>query len=591
MASRSLKVVAAVLPLVSEALAQSVNETVWSSFAYILYGERTPLQGETAATLTPLGAQQLYSQGSLFRARYLSNSSLSDEDNTLTTNSPIVGIERQALDNSQLSISSTTKDYVVGGALAFMQGLYPPVTQTFAYNNDGANASTLANGSSVDFPLDGYQYPNVKTVPITDSSSVWLEGHTLCTQYWSSGNEFRTSATNEQMYNSTLDFYETTFAEVFPNTLPRPMLSFDYAYDSYDYAAYAYNHDESVRNALGVDRLAILRNLANVQQLDLNANLSASGSQEGDMIRAISGRTLAAKAVAQLSAHIASGGSSSKLTLMFGSFEPMLAFFALSDLTNLATSGLFRQIPLPGSAMVFELFSTSNDSSYPEEDDLWVRFLFRNGTGSGSPITEYPLFGRGNSETRMRWDDFATEINKFSIRSVSSWCNICEAFTLFCSSLSHSHPGSSSLGNADNNSNTSLSPAVAGVIGAVAAIAVLSFAGTTAFVFGGMRIRRKDESNKRRSSLGGFKGAEKMASDHDVTFAGSGVRHERVGSWELGGPGRPAAGTTIPVPAPTAESVPSNIFGASIKRSGKDNDDDDVDSIAGRAPVKPLEGV
>lgn len=173
MASRPLQALAVALSLASEALAQSVNETVWSSFSYILYGERTPLQGQLSPSLTPIGAQQLYSQGSLMRARYLSNSSLSDEVNTITTNSPISGIERQALDNSQIAILSTSDDYVVGGALAYLQGLYPPVTQNFAYNNGGVNASTLANGTSVDYPLDGYQYPNVQTVSLTDPNSAW----------------------------------------------------------------------------------------------------------------------------------------------------------------------------------------------------------------------------------------------------------------------------------------------------------------------------------------------------------------------------------------------------------------------------------
>ncbi|KAG4222087.1 hypothetical protein PC116_g29438 [Phytophthora cactorum] len=173
MASRPLIALAAGLSLVSESLAQSANETVWASFAYVLYGERTPFLGDLVSSLTPLGAQQLYSQGSLFRARYLSNSSLSDEDNAITTNSPIVGLERQALDNSQLSVFSSTDDYVVGGALAFLQGLYPPVTRAFADNNGGANASRLANGTLVNYPLGGYQYPNIRNVPTTDPNSIW----------------------------------------------------------------------------------------------------------------------------------------------------------------------------------------------------------------------------------------------------------------------------------------------------------------------------------------------------------------------------------------------------------------------------------
>ncbi|OTA99880.1 hypothetical protein M426DRAFT_35400, partial [Hypoxylon sp. CI-4A] len=514
---------------------QTVNETVWSSFAYVFYGERTPLQGNLPTSLTPLGAQQLYSQGSLLRARYLSNSSLSDADAALTTNEPIADIERQALDNNQLSIYSTAEDYVVAGALAFLQGLYPPVTQSFARNNGGVNASTLANGTVVNYPLDGYQYPNIQTIPISDMNSVWIEGHLTCTEYLSSSLDFRSSEISQETYNATLDFYESTFAEVFPNTLPNMLLNFEYAYELYDYAQYEYNHDESVRDALNADRLAFMRSLANSQQFDLNGNLSASGSQEGDMIRAISGRMLAGKVLQQLSSNIDSAGTENKINLMFGSFEPFLAFFALSGLSNLTSSELFTQIPQPGSAMVFELFSTDNDESAPKANDLWVRFLFRNGTDPDAPLTEYPLFGRGNSETRMRWSDFVSEIEKFSIQSISEWCDVCNAVTLYCVRGSGSSSGSGSLSDGSDNANTSLSPGVAGVIGAVTTIAVMMLAGTTAFVFGGLRIRRKDysEVTKRHSSLGGFKGAEKMASDHDVSIARNGARHERVGSWEL----------------------------------------------------------
>ncbi|KAI8964799.1 phosphoglycerate mutase-like protein [Daldinia sp. FL1419] len=587
MASRSLIALTAGLSLVSEALAQSANETVWASFAYVLYGERTPFQGDLIPTLTPLGAQQLYSQGSLFRARYLSNSSLSDEDNAITTNSPIAGLERQALDNSQLSIYSTTDDYVVGGGLAFLQGLYPPVTRAFADSNGGSNASTLANGTAVNYPLGGYQYPNVRTVPTTDPNSVWLEGHVACTEYWSSDLDYQDSDAAQKMYNSTSVFYERTWDEVFPNTLPNTMLNFDYAYDLYDYAQYAYDHDESIHDSLGEDRLAILRNLANSQQFALNGNLSASGSQQGDMIRAIAGRTLAAKVVSQLSAHIDSAGSANKLTLMFGSFEPFLSFFSLADLPNVA--GTFRQIPNPGATIVFELFTTDDDAAYPRQDISWVRFLYRNGSGDDVPLTEYPLFGRSNSETRMTWSDFEAEIGKFAIWELSDWCSMCSSITLFCDALTRSSEGlngSPSGNRANQNSNSSLSPAVAGVIGAATTIAVFGLASITAFVFGNLRIRRKGPSNTSRhqSSLGGFKGAEKMSSDHDVSIAKSGARHERVGSWELGGP---PATSLIKTPAPIA--TPDNsVFGASIRRDPKS---DDGDSILGASPVNPAEHV
>ncbi|KAI0885104.1 phosphoglycerate mutase-like protein [Annulohypoxylon maeteangense] len=586
MASHSLKALVAVFSLVGEALAASTNETVWSSFSYVLYGDRTPLQSQLTPSLTPLGAQQLYSQGALFRARYLSpNANLSVEDSAITSSSPISGMELQALDNSQLSIYSTTDDYVVGGALAFLQGLYPPITRTFASSSGGENASTLANGTLIDYPLDGYQYPNVLTISVTDMSSVRLEGHAACAEYWASSNDFRSSSLGQESYNSTLNFYQTTFAQVFPGAISSSMLNFDYAYDLYDYAQYQYNHNSTAQKTLKADRLAILRNLANNQQFDLNGNLSASGSQDGDMIRAISGRMLAARAVAQLSSHIHSGGRTNKMSLLFGSFEPMLAFFALSNLSSITTTTLFSQIPQPGSVMTFELFSTTDDASYPNQADLWVRFLYRNGTANDAPMAEYPLFGLGNSETRVRWAEFEESVARFSIQDISQWCDICGSVTLFCSALgSNSGTSSGSLSSSSGgNSNTSLSPAVAGVIGALTTIAVFLAGGLVAFVFGGLRIRRGDaaDAERRRSSLGGFKGAEKMASDHDVSIARTGARHERVGSWELGGPGS----VTVPPAAATAEDVPRGFFGASVKR------EEDEESILGAKPVHPVERV
>lgn len=154
---------------------QAVDETVWSAFAYVLNGERTPLHGPGTAQgrLTSLGAQQMLSQGSLLRTRWLTNGTSAGKDTNATTIAPIANIEKRAIDNDQLSIYSSRDDHVTAGALAFMQGLYPPQTQTFAVNNGGINASVLANGSLVDFPLDGYMYPNIQTLSLSDSESVW----------------------------------------------------------------------------------------------------------------------------------------------------------------------------------------------------------------------------------------------------------------------------------------------------------------------------------------------------------------------------------------------------------------------------------
>ncbi len=159
--------------LVASSSAQAnSNEIVWSSVSFVLYGDRTPLQG-TTPSLTPLGADQLVSQGSLFRSRYLDNKNYTHGEGLLTDHAFIHGIEVNAIDNSQLTIYSSTESYISASAFAFMQGLYPPSTQSFTSGTGGLEAATLANGSLLDYPLAGYQYPNILAASSGDPESIW----------------------------------------------------------------------------------------------------------------------------------------------------------------------------------------------------------------------------------------------------------------------------------------------------------------------------------------------------------------------------------------------------------------------------------
>ncbi|KAK9773432.1 putative Histidine phosphatase superfamily [Seiridium cardinale] len=551
-------------------------ETVWTAFAYVLNGERTPLlAGTSAGSLTSVGANQMLSQGSLLRTRWLDNTTLSGDSSNITTNAPIVGIQKTAIDNSQLSIYSSRDQYVTAGALAFMQGLYPPRTQAFAPGNGGLDAAVLANGSLVEFPFDGYMYPNIRTVSLSEPESVWLEGHVTCTEYLKATSDLRSDHRIAEKYNTSYPQYQKLWSTVFNGTFPLAAATFEYAYELYDYASYQYTHNKTIRDALHADELDWLAEFASIQQFAKNGDLSVSGRNNGDMIRAISGRTLAATVIEQFQEHITTGGESPKLNLVFGSFEPMLSFFALSNLSTGHSSGTFQDLPQPGGAMIFELFSEGTDTSnMPGVEDLWIRFLYRNGTAADTPVYEYPLFDLGNSETRLKYKDFASHIQAFSINSVSEWCTTCDAVSTFCSTTRQTLDGDST--SSTNSNNLNLSPAVAGVIGACMTIAVIAVVAVSLVVFGGFVVHRNSPS--RKSNLAGFKGPEKMASDKDLTVAKNGARHERVGSWELGGPGRPVVG----------DSKDEPVFGATHMR----NIDDDGDSIImGREPVNPRESV
>jgi len=318
------------------------------------------------------------------------------------------------------------------------------------------------------------------------------------------------------------------------------------AYVLWEYANYQYVHNQTVYDQLDPADLAELRMLASQEEFARNGDLSVSGLTQGDRILAISGQTFAARVLSLLGQNIGSQGSAEKLNVLFSDYEVFLAFFSLSGLPQV--SNQFTQIPEPGSIMVFELFSnTENGTAYPDTSDMWVRFLFRNGTDPDTPLLSYPLFGRGIDAADMDWNDFEAGIDTISLSDLGTWCETCGSLAMFCpdfeanqtnstanSSGSNSTSAASSTG---STGSTGISPAIAGVLGAVATIAVFVLFFSLAVLCGGLRFYRN--GSKRQSSLGGFKGAEKLASDTDLRVAkvGAGeavVRHERVGSWELG---------------------------------------------------------
>lgn len=375
------------------------------------------------------------------------------------------------------------------------------------------------------------------------------------------------------VYEDTLGFYQGLWQKIF-TAFDYNKANFDNAYELYEYAQYLWTHDENVRDHITATDLTLLRNYAALQQKDY-ANMTASG----DNIGAIAGRTLAAKVVSQLQESFNNEGSIDKLSVVFGSYEAFMSYFALADLVNVPGTAVFDDLPNPGAAMMWELFSvTSDTSTYPAEDDMWVRFLYRNGTDAEAAFTEYPIFGNSYSQSSMRFTDFKAQMAGISIDSVSGWCQTCDSVNIFCEGLAANTGGSSSNYGAAGSSQ--ITPAIGGVIGAAVTVAVIGLALLAAMILGGIRIVRHDPV-RRNSSLGGFKGAEKMASDTDLAVAKGGGRHERTGSWELRDGSKAADGDNG-----AGAIVTTKAFGLSLPKR-----DDDAISEMNVPPVRPREEV
>ena len=523
------------------------TETVWSTLIFTSYGERTPLllPGQDY-TLTPLGAQQLLAAGSLFRERYIAPTASSASG----TGSAINDISTYTIDSSQINVISPVDGYISASALAFMQGLYPPILNSsdnfiltgmsvlVSYlqleNNVQIAHELQANGSNIDYPLSGYQYPQLYTADELDPSLVWIAGDNNCPAYQNVETEYVQSSSFSQIESATSSFY-SGLSDVLDGIISADSMSYLNAYDIYDYLQYSYIHNNTVEAVLPSSSLSRAQALASQYLFATNANTT-----EGSL-SIIAGQTLAAEILGLFFNNVEATGSSDKLSLMFGSFEPMLAFFALTGLPSSYSN--FYSMPSPGSSMVFELFSLNNTNEYPDASELNVRFLFRNGSDSGESLIAYPLFGRPPTEPTMLLMDFYDALSSVMVESIGEWCTVCKSDAVFCpfylNELNSGSGGSSSSTSSHGNSK-SFNPAIAGLIGAVLALVIAALLFALAMLLGGIRVHRV--KNKHRSELNGFKGGEKLASDPDVSIIkgaeGPGATvvkgHERVGSWEMG---------------------------------------------------------
>jgi hypothetical protein len=132
------------------------------TIAFIRAGEHTPLLRPTPPLLTALGANQMYTLGHAFRQRYLT-----DEG----TNHPmgvqrVQGLSAHVLVEQQLYVQTTDQAWQVASAQAFLQGLYPAAEGRRSEYDVWAGdvVGPLANGSGVQYPLGGYQYPNIRVL-------------------------------------------------------------------------------------------------------------------------------------------------------------------------------------------------------------------------------------------------------------------------------------------------------------------------------------------------------------------------------------------------------------------------------------------
>ncbi|KAF7526358.1 hypothetical protein G7054_g10792 [Neopestalotiopsis clavispora] len=470
------------------AIPAAVNaETILGVYIFSRHGDRTP-KALAPANLTSLGQEQVYQSGTYYRNRYVA----------ADASSPIYKLSDDIAVASQMTITSQVDTVLQSSAQAFMQGVYPPVGDL--------SVESLANGSSVEGTLSGYQYIPINAVASASSSSnaessSWLQGNSGCGNAVVSSNNYLSSTEYLSTLNRTSDFYQDLLP-VINTTFTSSAASFKNGYTIYDYIHVATIHNSTIpsEDLLTNDTLNELFWLANEHEWGLAYN-------ETDTIRAVAGATLAGQIVTQLNTTL-TGKSKQPLAVQFGAYASFMSFFGLAQLQKVSDN--FTGVVDYASSMVFELVADADNvtsDSYPASSDVSVRFLFANGTAAANEPVAYPLFGQ--SETLLPWSTFVSEMNKFAIADTADWCKACGNSTGVCAdyATSSSSSGSDASSSSTSGSGNGISLPVAGVIGALVTLVVILGVEALVYLLAGLKVVKK--STLAAATAAGSSGAVK----------------------------------------------------------------------------------
>ncbi|KAL3485037.1 histidine phosphatase superfamily [Aspergillus germanicus] len=439
--------------LLSSALLDSVSaETILGVTVYSRHGDRTSKHYK-GYMLTNLGLQQNYQVGSDYRDRYIASSSPKQ----------ILGISEDKYVPAQIFASAPDESVLLNTATAFLQGLYPPLEGL----DEEVASQTLNNGSTYTNPLDGYQYVVLHGEEKESPDTIWIKGDDECPAISVLSEEFTESDVYAERVESTRSFYQQfwpALQDVYDYT--EADLSYENAYEIFDLINTGMIHNASMEDAVTDEELFQLRTLADSHELGMNFDAS-----QPDM--AIGARTLSQAILSHLNGTVTSQGKT-KFSLLAGSYDTMMAFAGLLNLTVASTD--FFGLPEYASTMAFELLTEDDVTDFPEAiGDLKVRFLFRNGSDGGAPLTPFPLFG-GEQET-LSWSEFVGHMQERAIATVGEWCGICGSEQGFCAAEMATDAGAP-----DQERRGGMSNAVAGVIGAVVTLGAVGMIAGVAFI-------------------------------------------------------------------------------------------------------------
>ncbi|QRW17723.1 histidine phosphatase family containing protein [Rhizoctonia solani] len=323
----------------------------------------TPVQ----TAITPLGLVQEYQLGQLIRSLYFNASSPSI----------ISGISTGLFDQNQVRIRADAGGeggVIYDSTVALSQGLWPAAT---AFN------TTLANGTTVIAPLNGYQYAPIETVE--PESDVSLEGWTECNTFATATTAFYNSTEFKEMADASADFLASLRPIVGPD---RPLKLTNMIYDFLNVQSI---HNQSLAQQITPDILARARVLANWHQYRTFSSPNIGG------IGNIAGRTIIPDIVSSLNA-FANDSQPLRFTYLSMSYKPFISLFNMTEVASEYPS--LQGIVDYASAVTFELRQPS----------------------SGGPPRNLQHVRR---KSRYGPSEFTSRLSPYGINDLSDWCTAC----------------------------------------------------------------------------------------------------------------------------------------------------------------------
>jgi hypothetical protein len=123
-----------------------------------------------------------------------------------------MGLETDIVKLSQLSVQAPVDIVLQAAAIAWLQGLYPPV-------GAAKGSQKLANGTTIEAPLNGYQLIPINGITAVATGSnlentIWLQGSSGCANAIISSNNYFISQEYMDTKAKTDSFYQNVYPVV-----------------------------------------------------------------------------------------------------------------------------------------------------------------------------------------------------------------------------------------------------------------------------------------------------------------------------------------------------------------------------------------